>query len=685
VPLESHSYDNFVPSRARQLVRSVALCGDDDTRIRPPRPVVKSFASMRSFGFPAQSSRNSSSVSRESSYTDYVSDLGEMELRSFIAATLHKNPRDRAFILEIEQIFTDFISNFGEQSIKLPPVSSYNRMIIHRIAVLFGLDHNVDNSGKCVVVSKTSRTKQPDFMFASLIQSNIFTDGRRFYPASLGYREFVTGELARRAQSFEIGCILPNMESDLSQQPHPWSTINQRSFDNQHCPYYVSFTNHGQMMKKAGSFSGIPTSYQASHGFLESHGGSQNTPALITASEPIDETMDRFTNVSISENVSEISHCSSSIPPIHSGMYPGYTQLVQFPLGEEVICVPAPYPEQVLVQPTSTMTPSSVEMFSSHPAIMLPVQSNPSVQHTIPTMPCQQQEHLNNDGASQDQAAHVMPLLPGYINYHVHQHSSHIGDCYTQSYQSLIQPAFPTQCQQVVFHQQHGRFIQQPLIHAQQPYMQPQHYPVASVQSINHSQYHQHLIHLQIQSHNRYMSTQPLLQGHSHLYDQQQLKQVHSGAIELTRRPHPRDPETLKAGQPSSHGHVTSGQWSTREQYQGCTNEARMCNLDTQRSEIQVAPTPHILPTQAQTGRAPLNPLSVYPAYPEPMYHYSQISPAMSSMQQQQVQQVQCHPRPVLCKPMSYFGRQIISIDGGYCSMNQESSREDDIAATDVH
>uniref|UniRef100_A0A0K0D9M3 R3H domain-containing protein n=1 Tax=Angiostrongylus cantonensis TaxID=6313 RepID=A0A0K0D9M3_ANGCA len=50
--------------------------------------------------------------------------------------------------------------HFREQSIKLPPVSSYNRMIIHRIAVLFGLDHNVDNSGKCVVVSKTSRTKQ---------------------------------------------------------------------------------------------------------------------------------------------------------------------------------------------------------------------------------------------------------------------------------------------------------------------------------------------------------------------------------------------------------------------------------------------------------------------------------------------------------------------------------------------
>lgn len=49
----------------------------------------------------------------ESSYTDYTSDLSEMELRAFIAATLHKNARDRAMILELEQLFTDFLNDFG--------------------------------------------------------------------------------------------------------------------------------------------------------------------------------------------------------------------------------------------------------------------------------------------------------------------------------------------------------------------------------------------------------------------------------------------------------------------------------------------------------------------------------------------------------------------------------------------
>ncbi|RCN34622.1 hypothetical protein ANCCAN_19534, partial [Ancylostoma caninum] len=137
VRVEKHPYAGTVPSRARQLVRSLAMCGDDDTRLRPPPPpMVNSYAPVGAMGVPPRFHRNSSSLSRESSYTDYTSDLSEMELRAFIAATLHKNARDRAMILELEQLFTDFVNDFGEQSLKLPPVSSYNRMLIHRVAVL---------------------------------------------------------------------------------------------------------------------------------------------------------------------------------------------------------------------------------------------------------------------------------------------------------------------------------------------------------------------------------------------------------------------------------------------------------------------------------------------------------------------------------------------------------------------
>ena len=42
---------------------------------------------------------------------------------------------------------------------KFGPLSSYNRMLIHRVAAYFGLDHNVDQSGHAVVVSKIDGTR----------------------------------------------------------------------------------------------------------------------------------------------------------------------------------------------------------------------------------------------------------------------------------------------------------------------------------------------------------------------------------------------------------------------------------------------------------------------------------------------------------------------------------------------
>ena len=44
-------------------------------------------------------------------------------------------------------------------------MTSYHRMLVHRVAAFFGLDHNVDQSGKCVVVNRTANTRLPDFRF----------------------------------------------------------------------------------------------------------------------------------------------------------------------------------------------------------------------------------------------------------------------------------------------------------------------------------------------------------------------------------------------------------------------------------------------------------------------------------------------------------------------------------------
>lgn len=42
---------------------------------------------------------------------------------------------------------------------KFPQMSSYQRMLVHRVAAYFGLDHNVDQTGKSVIINKTSNTR----------------------------------------------------------------------------------------------------------------------------------------------------------------------------------------------------------------------------------------------------------------------------------------------------------------------------------------------------------------------------------------------------------------------------------------------------------------------------------------------------------------------------------------------
>jgi len=43
-------------------------------------------------------------------------------------------------------------------------MSSYHRMLVHRVAAFFGLEHNVDESGKAVIVNRSSCTR----MYVSL-------------------------------------------------------------------------------------------------------------------------------------------------------------------------------------------------------------------------------------------------------------------------------------------------------------------------------------------------------------------------------------------------------------------------------------------------------------------------------------------------------------------------------------
>ncbi|XP_053831334.1 cAMP-regulated phosphoprotein 21 isoform X15 [Vidua macroura] len=89
---------------------------------------------------------------------EYTDSTG-IDLHEFLINTLKNNPRDRMILLKMEQEIIDFISDNNNHYKKFPQMSSYQRMLVHRVAAYFGMDHNVDQTGKSVIINKTSNTR----------------------------------------------------------------------------------------------------------------------------------------------------------------------------------------------------------------------------------------------------------------------------------------------------------------------------------------------------------------------------------------------------------------------------------------------------------------------------------------------------------------------------------------------
>jgi len=137
-------------------------------------------------------------ISRDSSSEQFVDQNG-IDLVQFFKETLNKNAKDRNMLMKIErdlsQLAVDqtyvtvrLISKFfdnkfflffchhnrGRTFIKFPPMSSYNRMLVHRTAAYFGMDHNVDSTQQCVIASTTKDTRIPDVSSAFIFLATAF-------------------------------------------------------------------------------------------------------------------------------------------------------------------------------------------------------------------------------------------------------------------------------------------------------------------------------------------------------------------------------------------------------------------------------------------------------------------------------------------------------------------------------
>ncbi|XP_054461839.1 cAMP-regulated phosphoprotein 21 [Anoplopoma fimbria] len=154
-----------------KLVRSTAICEDsppfEETQTSPDTNNAScchddEITSCKEHEQENSTEPKKNSLSKESS-AEYTDSTG-IDLHQFIIDTLNSNPRDRMMLLKLEQDMIDFITS-NSPFRKFPHMSSYHRMLVHRVAAYFGMEHNVDQTGKSVIINRTSSTRIPEQRF----------------------------------------------------------------------------------------------------------------------------------------------------------------------------------------------------------------------------------------------------------------------------------------------------------------------------------------------------------------------------------------------------------------------------------------------------------------------------------------------------------------------------------------
>lgn len=92
------------------------------------------------------------------------------EAKSFLTETLRKSLKDRQFLYKIEQDFIKFVKDSAE-TFNIIHNSSYNRMLIHKTADYFQLEHRCDHNHTTIILSKNQNTRLPEETFKDMMNN----------------------------------------------------------------------------------------------------------------------------------------------------------------------------------------------------------------------------------------------------------------------------------------------------------------------------------------------------------------------------------------------------------------------------------------------------------------------------------------------------------------------------------
>eukprot|EP00299_Pterocystis_sp_00344_P000037 c10010_g1_i1.p1 GENE.c10010_g1_i1~~c10010_g1_i1.p1 ORF type:complete len:619 (+),score=97.60 c10010_g1_i1:114-1970(+) len=83
------------------------------------------------------------------------------------------NPRDRVTLLRLDNELERFMKNSSMKRLKFPPMTSFQRLFVHKAAAYFDLEHTVvpvDSEKQSVLLTKTATSKIPVLRFADLCE-----------------------------------------------------------------------------------------------------------------------------------------------------------------------------------------------------------------------------------------------------------------------------------------------------------------------------------------------------------------------------------------------------------------------------------------------------------------------------------------------------------------------------------
>uniref|UniRef100_A0A8C3VHI4 cAMP regulated phosphoprotein 21 n=1 Tax=Catharus ustulatus TaxID=91951 RepID=A0A8C3VHI4_CATUS len=275
-------------------------------------------------------------------YSQEYTDSTGIDLHEFLINTLKNNPRDRMILLKMEQEIIDFISDNNNHYKKFPQMSSYQRMLVHRVAAYFGMDHNVDQTGKSVIINKTSNTRIPEQSIDKednqvvCFDMVLFVYKSLFHDICRGNRDSI-GKTSSSRQS--------STENELKWTDHqrPWSSTDSDS----------SNRNLKPAITKTASFGGITvltrgdsSSSNRSTGKLSKTGSESSSSAGSSGS--LSRIHQPLQSASLVPGVTANSSCSVSYPEngMSGQVAPSNTSYIILPL--EAAGIP---PGSILLNP----------------------------------------------------------------------------------------------------------------------------------------------------------------------------------------------------------------------------------------------------------------------------------------------------------------------------------------------